>query len=118
MQKREDEIPRAEKIAKEHLSGYLDWFRELPIIETITQLNRCFEEIREKEYERLKNRFSDESRNEAEYLSRSLMKKFLHQHIKTLRQNNLDQFRQKQHIDLVSEIYQLNGTSMEDNQHD
>ena len=36
------------------------------------------------------------------------MKKFLHHHIMTLRRSNQDPSRQKQHIDLVGEIYRLN----------
>ena len=42
------------------------------------------------------------------------MKKFLHHHIMSLRKNPQDQQRQKQHIDLVGEIYKLNGSESED----
>ena len=46
------------------------------------------------------------------------MKKFLHHHIVTLRECNKDPQRQKQHIDLVGEIYRLNGSeSKNDKKH-
>lgn len=108
--KRKSEIPRAEKIIEYQVEAYTQWYDALPVTATITKLNSFFEEIREKEYERLKNRFPIESRAEAEYLTKSLMKKFLHQHIMTLRQNSKNQSRRKQHIDLVSEIYLKNGS--------
>jgi glutamyl-tRNA reductase len=118
LERRQDEIPKAEKIINHYLTEYNKWFHALPVTDTITQLNRCFEEIREKEFERLKRRFPEDSRAEVEYLTKSLMKKFLHQHIRTLRHSNLDHSRQKQHIDLVSEIYQLNGSSLENDRQD
>jgi len=82
---RKKEVPKAEKIIENHVSEYIKWYNTLPIIKTITKLSHHFEDIREKEFERLKNRFPEESLVEAEYLSKSLMKKFLHHHIVTYR---------------------------------
>ena len=113
IERRKTEIPKAEKIINNHVSEYIKWYKTLPVIQAITQLNKHFEEIRLQEFERLKNRFPKNSREEAEYLSKSLMKKFLHLHIITLRESNKDPQRQKQHIDLVGEIYKLNGSGSE-----
>jgi glutamyl-tRNA reductase len=110
IERRETEIPKAEKIIKKHMAEYITWYKTLPAIQAITQLNQHFEKIRLQEFERLKNRFPESSQAEAEYLSKSLMKKFLHHHIVTLRDCNKDPQRQKQHIDLVGEIYRLNGS--------
>jgi glutamyl-tRNA reductase len=113
---REKEIPKAEKIVNKYVSEYIEWYNTLPVIKTITQLSQYFEEIREQEFERLKGRFSKENLEEAEYLSKSLMKKFLHHHIVSLRKSSTNPQRQKQHIDLVDEIYRLNGSTVnEDN---
>ncbi len=109
IENRKKEIPRAEKIIVNHVSEYLSWYKTLPVVQTITQLSQYFEQIRQQEFERLKNRFSKDSLTEAEYLSKSLMKKFLHHHIMSLRKSNQDPGKQKQHIDLVGEIYRLNG---------
>lgn len=108
IEQRKKEIPKAEKIVENHVAEYINWYNTLPVVKTITQLSRYFEEIRQQEFERLKNRFPKDSQDEAEYLSKSLMKKFLHHHIMTLRRSREDPDRQKQHIDLVGEIYRLN----------
>ena len=112
IERRKNEIPKAEKIVENHLNEYIDWYNTLPVIKTITKLSQYLEEIRKQEFERLKNRFPKESLEEAEYLSKSLMKKFLHHHIISLRKSSNDPNRRKQHIDLVDEIYQLNGSEL------
>jgi glutamyl-tRNA reductase len=114
IEQRRKEIPKAEKIVNQHVSKYLNWYNTLPVVKTIKQLSSFFEEIREQEFNRLKNRFSEKNREEAEYLSKSLMKKFLHHHIISLRKNHQDPQRQKLHIDLVGEIYKLNESESED----
>ncbi|MCK5600982.1 glutamyl-tRNA reductase [Candidatus Pacearchaeota archaeon] len=113
IEQRKAEIPKAEKIVEDHVFKYLKWYNTLPMVKTITQLSKYFEEIREREFERLKSRFPENSLGDAEYLSKSLMKKLLHHHIMTLRRSNGDPLRLKQHIDLVGEIYQLNDPQQE-----
>jgi glutamyl-tRNA reductase len=113
IEQREAEIPKAEKIVEDHVFKYLKWYNTLPMVKTITQLSKYFEDIREREFERLKSRFPENSLGDAEYLSKSLMKKLLHHHIMTLRRSNGDPFRLKQHIDLMGEIYQLNDLQQE-----
>ena len=111
---RKAEIPKAEKIVEDHVIKYIQWYKTLPMVKTITQLSKYFEEIREQEFERLKNRFPESHLADAEYLSKSLMKKLLHHHIMTLKRTNGDALRLKQHIDLVGEIYPLNDSPKED----
>jgi glutamyl-tRNA reductase len=113
IEQRKKEIPKAEKIVESHVSEYIKWYNTLPVVKTIKQLSRYFEDIREQEFKRLKSRFPKDSLAEVEYFSRSLMKKFLHHHIMTLRRSNQDPTRQKQHIDLVGEIYRLNESEPE-----
>ena len=113
IEQRQAEIPKAEKIVKDHVLNYIKWYKTLPMVKTITQLSKYFEEIREQEFERLKNRFPESSLSDAEYLSKSLMKKLLHHHIMTLRRSNGDPLRLKQHIELVGEIYHLNDSGQE-----
>jgi glutamyl-tRNA reductase len=113
IEQRKKEIPKAEKIVENHVTEYIKWYKTLPVIKTIMELSHYFEEIREQEFERLKNRFPEEIQGDAEYLSKSLMKKFLHQHIVLLRHSNEDPLKQKQHIDLVGDIYRLNGSKLE-----
>ena len=113
MEQRQAEIPKAEKIVENHVLNYMKWYKTLPMVKTITQLSKYFEEIREQEFERLKNRFPESNLADAEYLSKSLMKKLLHHHIMTLRRSNGDPLRLKQHIDLVGEIYHLNDSHQE-----
>lgn len=110
---RESEIPKAEKIVEDYVMKYIKWYNTIPMVKTITQLSKYFEEIREQEFERLKNRFPESSLADAEYLSKSLMKKLLHHHIMTLRKSNGNPLRLKQHIDLVGEIYPINDLQQE-----
>jgi glutamyl-tRNA reductase len=105
---RKSEIPKAEKIIEDQVRKYIKWYKSLPMVKAITQLSKYFEEIREQEFERLKNRFPENTLADAEYLSKSLMKKLLHHHIMTLRRINGNPLRLKQHIDLVGEIYPIN----------
>jgi glutamyl-tRNA reductase len=114
IEQRQAELPKAEKIVEEHVYTYIKWYKTLPMVKTITQLSKYFEEIREQEFDRLKNRFPESHLADAEYLSKSLMKKLLHHHIMTLRRTNGDPLRLKQHIDLVGEIYPLDN-SQKDN---
>jgi glutamyl-tRNA reductase len=113
IEQRKTEIPKAERIVEDHVHKYIKWYKTLPMVKTITQLSKYFEEIREREFERLKSRFPENSLGEVENLSRSLMKKLLHHHIMTLRRSNGDPLRLKQHIDLVGEIYPLNDSKQE-----
>jgi glutamyl-tRNA reductase len=83
------------------------------MVKAITQLSKYFEEIREQEFERLKNRFPENTLADVEYLSKSLMKKLLHHHIMTLRKSGGDPLRLKQHIDLFGEIYHLYDSQQE-----
>jgi glutamyl-tRNA reductase len=113
IENRKAEIPKAEKIVEEHVLKYIKWYKTLPMVKAITQLSKYFEEIREQEFERLKNRFPENTLADVEYLSKSLMKKLLHHHIMTLRKTNGDPLRLKQHIDLFGEIYHLYDSQQE-----
>jgi glutamyl-tRNA reductase len=116
IERRRYEIPKAEKIVEDFVTEYIKWYNTLPVVKTITKLSQYFEDIRQQEFERLRNRFPENSIKEAEYLSKSLMKKFLHHHIITLRKSSVDPNRRKQHMDLVDEIYRLNGSGMKDDE--
>jgi glutamyl-tRNA reductase len=118
IEQRRAELPKAEKIIEGHVLNYIKWYKTLPMVKTITQLSKYFEEIREQEFERLKSRFPESHLADAEYLSKSLMKKLLHHHIMTLRRSNGDPLRLKQHIDLVGEIYPLNDFQKENDKKD
>ena len=113
IEQRKAEIPKAEKIVGDHVHKYIKWYKTLPMVKTITQLSKYFEEIREREFERLKSRFPESSLGDTEYLSKSLMKKMLHQHIMALRKSNGSPLRLKQHIDVVGEIFHLNNPKQE-----
>ena len=113
LEQRLKEIPKAERIVEAHVTEYINWYNTLPVVKTIKQLSSYFEDIREQEFERLKSRFPKDSLAEIEYFSKSLMKKFLHHHIMTLRRSNVDPRRQQQHIDLVGEIYRLKDSKPE-----
>ena len=107
LEKRKLEIPKANKIIQLYLNEFDNWFKTRPITHTITQLNNHFNAVRKNEFNRLKKRFPKENWSEVEYLTKSLMKKFLHQHIIMLRRNIDKPKQQERYLELMNEIYGL-----------
>lgn len=107
IERRRKEIPKAERIIEHFLKEFEDWYQTRPVTETITQLNHYFEEVRKSEYDRLKKRFPEETWSEVDYLTKSLMQKYLHHHIKTLRNSIHDPQEREKRISLVTEMYGL-----------
>jgi glutamyl-tRNA reductase len=108
------EIPKAEKIIEENLQELISWYNNRSVAATIVNLTDFFESLRSAEFERLKKRFPKDSWPEVEYLTKSMVKKILHQHIKLLKGNNSDHRQRYQLLDMLNDMYEIDMKSKDD----
>jgi glutamyl-tRNA reductase len=101
------EIPKAQKIIADHLSGFKSWYNQRCTATVIYELKQYFESVREKEFNRLKNRFPAENWNEIEYLTKRIVNKLLHGHIKSLKESLDNPELFQKNLDLLSGLYHL-----------
>jgi glutamyl-tRNA reductase len=108
------EIPKAEKIIEENLPELIAWHKNRSIAATIVNLTDFYESLRSTEFDRLKKRFPKESWPEVEYLTKSMIKKILHQHIKLLKNNNSEHRQRYQMLDMLNKLYELDAAGRDD----
>ncbi len=107
LESRRQEIPKAMKIIENYVREFNDWMATHSISSTIRLLRKYFDDVRLNEIERLKSRLPEEKLPEVDYLTRSIINKLLHQHIKTLKNGNSDEKLQQKKIELIHELYEL-----------
>ena len=86
---RQQEIPKVESIIAEQATEFMNWYRSLDVVPTITNLRQQFDTIRQQELKRTLNRLPDLDEREQKIiteLSHRLMNKFLHQPTVRLRE--------------------------------
>jgi glutamyl-tRNA reductase len=79
---RQHEIPKVETIAAVEETEFMNWYRSLNVVPTITTFRQQFETIRQQELTRALNRLDGLNENEQKIvaeLSHRLLNKFLHQ---------------------------------------
>jgi glutamyl-tRNA reductase len=79
---RQQEIPKVEAILATETAQFMNWYRSLGVVPTLTSLRQRFEDIRQQELQRALNRLGPLDEREQKIvaeLSRRLMNKFLHQ---------------------------------------
>jgi glutamyl-tRNA reductase len=108
------EIPKAEKIIEENLQELIAWHKNRSVAATIANLTDFFESLRSAEFDRLKKRLPSDSWPEVEYLTKSMVNKILHQHIKLLKGNNSDHRQRYQLLDMLNYLYEFDTTSKDD----
>lgn len=107
LEKRNQEIPKALKIIDRFVDEFGRWISTHSDASTIMQLKQYFEEIRQNELNRLKNRLPKEGFSEIDYLTRSIVNKLMHQHIKTLKNSVSNPVQHQQQIEFMHKIYDL-----------
>jgi glutamyl-tRNA reductase len=78
IKKREQEVPKVQKIIQEEVQKFLHWKDSLKINSTIKSLTQYFEAIRQKELEKYQHQFSEETSSQIEAFTKSLTKKYIH----------------------------------------
>ncbi|MBE0573139.1 MAG: glutamyl-tRNA reductase [Ignavibacteriaceae bacterium] len=76
--KRKSEIPKVEKIIEEELDNFVEWYNSLQAAPAIKDLRDFFEEIRNEEVERNKNKFSSEDQEKLDIVTKRIINKILH----------------------------------------
>jgi glutamyl-tRNA reductase len=78
LMKRKSEIPKVEKIIEEELDNFWEWYNSLQAAPAIKDLREFFEEIRNEEVEKNKNKFVAEDQEKLDIVTKRIMNKILH----------------------------------------
>jgi len=76
--KRKSEIPKVEKIIEEELENLWEWYNSLQAAPAIKDLRDFFEEIRNEEVEKNKNKFATEDQEKLDIVTKRIINKILH----------------------------------------
>ena len=76
--KRKSEIPKVEKIIEEELENLWEWYNSLQAAPAIKDLRDFFEEIRNEEVEKNKNKFASEDQEKLDIVTKRIINKILH----------------------------------------
>lgn len=76
--KRKNEIPKALEIIMEEMHQFFGWVNTLEVVPVIKSIRDFFEEIRNDELEKLKNKVSEEDFSKFEDMTRRMMGRILH----------------------------------------
>ena len=108
---RQKEAARAEEVVKKELEGFLDYLRQKSMAPTIAQLAQKFEDIRQKEADKLLSKslnWTEEQKKAIEEGTRSIANKILHGPIVTLKKEGiLDEGSRM--IDFIKRLFHLDG---------
>lgn len=111
LSRREQEIPKANKIIEEQYQKFMIWFHSLDVVPTIIELRDKAEEIRKEECNKVLDRLSNlssEERAAIEMMSTRIVHKLLHQPTVTLKSKS-NQCSSPEFVQIVQEIFGLNG---------
>jgi glutamyl-tRNA reductase len=78
LSKRKSEIPKVEKIIEEELDNFWEWYNSLQAAPAIKDLRDLFEEIRNEEVEKNKNKFTNEDQDKLDIITKRIINKILH----------------------------------------
>ncbi len=115
--KRKEEIPKVEKIINEEVAAFLKWFGSLEASPTIKTLRDYFESIRAEEFEKNKNRFSEQDQEKLDILTKRIINKILHQPtvaIKKFTEAGSDPDESAMRINIIRELFGLDNTNSKD----
>lgn len=103
LKKRRAEVPRVQEILDRELELFLKWYKGQAAEPLVGRLHRQAEALRRKEFEAARKQFPEETHEALDRLTRSLVRKLLHNPSQRLRrwQPSADQ------LDLVRDLFQL-----------
>jgi glutamyl-tRNA reductase len=78
LSKRKSEIPKVEKIIEEELDNFWEWYNSLQAAPAIKDLRDLFEEVRNEEVEKNKNKFANEDQDKLDIVTKRIINKILH----------------------------------------
>jgi len=107
LERRKQEIPRANKIIQEHVREFINWLSTHASSQIIHRLKRYFDDLRKAELKRLNSRLPAEGMEQIDYLTESLVNKILHQHIQLLKKNIRNPELYEQYLEFLHELYEI-----------
>jgi len=78
LSKRKSEIPKVEKIIEEEIDNFWEWYNSLQAAPAIKDLRDFFEDIRNEEVEKNKNKFSSDDQEKLDIVTKRIINKILH----------------------------------------
>ena len=106
LENRKKAVPQVEEMVEEAVRSFQKWERGLEVVPAIKALRERFEEIRKEELDRNLKRIPEESRQQAERLTESLLNRVLHGPMNRLRRAADEPGHGK---DLVASLRELFG---------
>ena len=107
LEMRKKQIPEAQAIVNEIANEYLEWYKNLEIVPTISKLAGYFEHIRNQELKKYVHKASKKEYKHLEELSKSIMRKLLHYPISELRKQNSKGNLHIAKIDVLWDLFHL-----------
>ena len=117
LEKRQDEIPKVEKIIDEEVEAFFEWHNSLQAAPTIKTLRDYFEEIRADEVSKNINKFSEDDKEKLEIITKRIINKILHQPTTELRkvsENNQSLNESAEKISVIRNLFGLDKLNKED----
>jgi len=116
LKRRKEEVPKVEEIIEQELLHFRSWVRALEAEPLIARLQKQAEKIRRNEMEAALARFPQETHEELERLTRSLVRKILHHPSTRLRDRDGDAggMSDLSRLDMVRELFHLDDDDIPD----
>lgn len=116
--KRKNEIPKVEKIIMEEMIEFFSWYNTLEVVPVIKSLREFFEEIKNDELEKIKNKVTAEDYVKIEDMTRRLIGRLLHNptvKLRELAESGINIEEMAAHTFIVKELFSLNKSKSNGN---
>jgi len=116
LSKRKAEIPKVEKIIEEELDNFWEWYNSLQAAPAIKDLRDLFEDIRNEEVEKNKNKFTAEDQEKLDIITKRIVNKILHHPTIELRKAGDSSTRPEEAMMKIGIIKELFGIGKKKNE--
>lgn len=116
LEKRKKEIPNVDKIITEEMIALFNWYNTLNIVPTIKNLRKYFEDLRNDELSKIKNRMSPEDYDKVDDLTRRLLGRLLHyptMKLRTLAESGDNLQEALNYSNVLQDLYNLKDSTKE-----
>ena len=110
LRKRRDEVPKVQTILDREMSRFADWYRGAHAEPIVAALQKHAERLRQSELDAVRDRFPEETHDDLDRLTRTLVRKILHHPSVQLRNGEGDRAR----LDFVRRLFHLDDDSARD----
>ncbi len=117
LNKRKKEIPVVEKIVNDEMVAIFSWYNTLDVVPAIRSVREFFEDIKEDELRKIRNKVTDEDFLKLEDMSRRLIGRLLHNptiKLKELAESGTDFQKVMTYTMILKDLYNLENYKEED----